>query len=195
MPKLFEKSLEWVAENFRKDPSKMLIWTGVFGWSLSSVAQIGAILFNPKISNDKKSFLVPQEMADALTNIGAFFILTQTVKKTASKLFSTGKIAPKSVRNFLNSKKDIYGDKIGKLDFDLDTILKDGTQIKDTYETYKSLGTTISTVGAGILATNIVTPLIRNKMASNMQKNYLQAKQAEIQRQNIYKSSGNGVKI
>ncbi len=64
-----------------KDASKMLIWTGVAGWTLSSLAQVGAVLFNNKISNEKKSFLVPQEMADAAVNIGSFFLITQAAKK------------------------------------------------------------------------------------------------------------------
>ena len=38
--------LNWIAKNFREDASKMLIWTGVIGWGLSSLAQICAILFN-----------------------------------------------------------------------------------------------------------------------------------------------------
>ena len=78
----FNRILDWVAKNFRKDASKMIIATGVAGWTLSSLAQISAIVFNPKISNDKKSFLVPQEFADAAANIGSFFLITLMVKKS-----------------------------------------------------------------------------------------------------------------
>ena len=38
----FKSALNWVAKHFRKDASKMLIWTGVAGWTLSSLAQISA---------------------------------------------------------------------------------------------------------------------------------------------------------
>ena len=109
--------LNWVYENFKKDASKMLIWTGVAGWTLSSLAQIAAIAFNPKLSKEQKSFLVPQEFADAVVNIGSFFVVTLSVKKLVSKLFSTGKFATSKVRNHLNKNKELYRDKIGKIDF------------------------------------------------------------------------------
>ncbi|MBQ7764093.1 hypothetical protein IJ384_01850, partial [bacterium] len=88
-----DKILNWIAKNFRKDASKMIIATGVAGWTLSSLAQISAIIFNPKLNNDQKSFLVPQEFADAAVNIGSFFLITLMLKKITSKLFSTGKLA------------------------------------------------------------------------------------------------------
>ena len=40
MNKAFQSILEWVAKNFSKDASKMLILTGVAGWTLSSLAQV-----------------------------------------------------------------------------------------------------------------------------------------------------------
>ena len=161
----FKSALNCVAKHFRKDASKMLIWTGVAGWTLSSLAQISAVLFNPKLSKEQKSFLAPQEFADAAVNIGSFFLVTQVAKKSVSKMFSTGKFAPQKVRKFLNKHKDIYGKKVGKLDFDLDEVLK-----KD------NLFPTIATVGAGIVSSNIITPILRNQMASKMQKNYIDNK-------------------
>lgn len=187
----FKNALNWIAKNFRKDASKMLIWTGVAGWSLSSVAQIGAVLFNPKISNEQKSFLIPQEFADAAVNIGSFFLVTQVAKKYVSKLFSTGKFAPKSVREYLSKHKDLYADKVGKLDFDLDKVLKQNADFpKEKYWACKNFGTTVATVGAGILSSNIITPIVRNEMAANMQKNYINKKQgAEINKPQIQQTS------
>ena len=178
----FKSALNWIATHFRKDASKMLIWTGVAGWTLSSLAQISAVLFNPKISNEQKSFLVPQEFADAAVNIGSFFLVTQVAKKSVSKLFSTGKFAPQKVRNYLNKHKDLYEKKVGKLDFDLDDVLKkDALFPKEEYWACKNFGTTIATVGGGILSSNIITPIVRNEMASKMQKNYINnKKQPEI---------------
>ena len=178
----FKSVLNWIATHFRKDASKMLIWTGVASWSLSSLAQISAVLFNPKLDKEQKSFLIPQEFADAAVNIGSFFLITQVAKRSVSKLFSTGKFAPQKVRNYLNKNKDLYGKKVGKLDFDLDEVLKkDHLFPKEEYWACKNFGTTIATVGAGILSSNIVTPIVRNNMASKMQKNYINSKkQAEI---------------
>lgn len=175
MSKPLESIVNWVAKHFRKDASKMLIWTGVAGWTLSSLAQIGAILFNSKLSKEEKSFLIPQELADAAVNIGSFFLVTQAVKKGTAKLFSTGKIAPKSVKKYLSQNKELYGNKIGKIDFNLDKIAKVDKKFfpQDEYWSCKNFYTTLATVGGGVLSSNIITPIVRNNMASNMQKNYL----------------------
>ena len=171
--------LNWVAKNFKNDPGKMLIITGAVGWAASSLAQIGAVLFNSKISDKEKSFLVPQELADAFWNIGLFIAFTTVLKKGTAKLFETGKIAPKAVREFLNKNAHLYADKVGKLGFNLDNVLKEGTDPHKAYNIYKSFGTTAATVGGGILATNIFTPVLRNSMASKMQKNFVAFNQAE----------------
>ena len=169
----FQKGLEWVYNKFKKNTATMLVVTGTIGWGLSSLAQIGAVMFNPKISKEQKSFLVPQEFLDAVVNIGSFFMVTQATKKIISKMASTGKIAPTKVREFLNKNK-VYGDKVGKLDLDLDEVLKNEPKFpKDSYYSYKNYATTLGTVGASILSSNIVTPILRNAAASDVQKKYL----------------------
>ena len=169
-----QKGLEWVYQNFKKNTATMLVITGTVGWGLSSLAQVGAILFNPKIKKEQKGFLVPQALLDAAVNIGCFFAITQSAKKIISKLASTGKIAPDKVRQFLNKNKDSYGDKVGKLSLDLDEVIKQNPKFpKESYYSYKNYVTTMGTLGASILASNIVTPVIRNSMASDMQKKYL----------------------
>ena len=171
--------LNWVAKSFKNDPGKMLIITGAIGWAASSIAQIGAILVNPKISDKEKSFLVPQEISDAICNIGLFVAFTTALKMGTAKLFETGKIAPKAVREFLNKNAKLYADKIGKLGFNLDKVLKEGTDPYKAYNIYKSFGTTAATVGGGILATNVFTPVLRNNMASKIQKTFVEYSQTE----------------
>lgn len=178
---------EKIVKTFMKmveDPAKMLIWTGAAGWLLSSAAQVGAVVFNKKIKDEQKSFLIPQEMFDAFVNIGTFLLITTSVKKLTQKLFTTGKIVPKSLREWLNNNKELK-DKVGKVDFNLDKIGLDNN-LKKNYEIYKNFGTTTATIGAGIVASNIITPVIRNKMASNTQKNYrILTQDADVPRPNI----------
>lgn len=174
-------ALEQIYRNFSKDASKMLIITGVAGWTLSSLAQVAAILFNPNIKKEQKHYLIPQEFSDAVFNIGAFFLFTLAAKKTVSKMFSTGKFTTKSVKEFLNKNKDQFANKIGKLDFDLDDVLKvtSGFPVDDYY-TSKNFGTTIATITAGVISSNIITPIIRNKTATKMQKKYLSVQDKEV---------------
>lgn len=178
MPNLFQKSLNWVFENFKKDTPKMLIVTGTLGWVLSSLAQGIAVLANQKISNESKSFLLPQELMDAAVNIGGFFIFTMLTKKCIGKMAKTGKIAPQSVRDFLNSHSE-YKNKVGKLDFNLDDVLANKPELaklNEAYESHKNFVTTMGTIGASVLSCNIITPVIRNFMASNVQKTYIDMK-------------------
>ena len=93
---IFQKSLEWIYQNFKKDTSKMLIFTGTAGWALSSFAQIIAIVVNPKISSEKKSFLIPQEFMDAVVNVGAFFGITMFAKKKRIKTLFNRQICTES---------------------------------------------------------------------------------------------------
>lgn len=171
---VFQKGLEYIYKKFKNSTATMLVVTGTIGWGLSSLAQIGAILFNPELSREQKGFLVPQEISDAVVNICSFFFITQLTKKVVSKMASTGKIAPEKVRNYLNKNKDLYGDKIGKLSLDLDQVLaKDNKFPTESYYTYKNFATTVGTVGASILSSNIVTPILRNSIASDVQRKYL----------------------
>lgn len=179
-----DKILTWIADNFSKNASKMLIATGVIGWALSSIAQIGGILFNSNISKEQKSFLIPQEFADALVNIGSFFAITQVTRMTVSKLFSTGKFASSKVRAFLNKNQHLYKDKIGKIEFDIDKIIESQPLFpKKEYYATKNYYTTLATVVAGIVSSNIVTPIIRNKMANKMHKNYVEVKKNDLEQQ------------
>ena len=169
-----QKFYGWIYKQFSTDASKMLIRTTIIGWVLSMLAQVLAIGVNPKIKEEQKVFLIPQEINDAIVNIGAFLFITQLTKKTVSNMFATGKFASKSVREFLQKNSKLYADKVGKLDFDLEKVLqKEKPELVDKFLTYKNFGTTVATVGAGILAANIVTPLIRNKMASKFQNTYI----------------------
>lgn len=165
----FKYLIDKIATKFGGDIAHMLIWTGAATWLSSGLAQIFGIFTNNNLSKKQKRYLVPQETMDMLTNIACFISITTVSKKLISKLFTTGKFAPKEVRNFLNNNEK-YKNKIGKLDFNLDDILKDKPQddvVKRSYNACKNFYTTLTTISAGIISTNIITPIIRNHYAAN----------------------------
>ena len=104
-------------QNYGENPGNMLVHTGTLGWILSSLAQVGAVVFNDKISPEQKTFLIPQEIADAAVNILSFYALTYSLKCFGAKLVSTGKLRTKRIRNFL--ERNELMNKVGKLDFDV----------------------------------------------------------------------------
>ena len=191
MHNFFQKTLNWIAKKFSKDPSNMLIWTGTAGWAASSAAQMLGILVNPEISDKDKSFLLPQEMWDAITNIFLFLCVTNVAKRGVKRLFTTGKLAPQSVREYLKKNTEL-AEKVGKLDLNLDDVAERMPKFpKENYEVYKNFGTTLTTVGASILATNVLTPIVRNNVASRVQTNYVNYKNSNPYPVNY----SNGMKI
>lgn len=176
---LYQKVLGKIYNAYKANPDKMLIWTGAAGWGLSSLAQMCGIVFNSKISNKEKSFLLPQEFMDAVVNITAYIVLTKSASKILKKLVTTGKFAPQSVRQYL-SKNDALNKKAAKLDLDLDKVMESDSKFPvDAYIANKNFITTVGTIGAGIVSTSIVTPLLRNTFASTVQKRYINNKKAE----------------
>ena len=170
---LLQHTVNTVFEKFSSNPSKMLIYTGVLGWFLSSAAQVVAIAVNNNISKEQKSYLIPQEIADGAVNVFSFFLITQSIKSITSKLVSTGKIISPKVKKYLVDKGFNTKDKIGKIDFDIAEIrntCQDFEEILPDYNKFKSGVEVIATTVGSIMSCNIVTPILRNEFASREQK-------------------------
>ncbi len=173
-------------KNYGENPGKMLVHTGTLGWILSSLAQVGAVVFNDKISPEQKSFLIPQEIADAAINILSFYVITNSLKNFGAKLVSTGKLRTKRIRNFLE-KNDLMS-KVGKLDFDVSK-QPNFSPIADSYKSFKNgVDVVTSTVGS-VISCNILTPILRNEYASKRQKQTI-AKMQQHQLNNIQHPRG-----
>ena len=166
---LFSNFKTALYKNYGENPGKMLVHTGVLGWVLSSLAQVSAIVFNDKISPEQKSFLIPQEIADAGVNILSFYVITSSFKNIASKLVKTGKLTTKPIKDFL-SKYGLNSPKyIGKRKFNIENIAN-FQEIKSEYRPFKNgVDVVASTVGS-VISCNLVTPVLRNEYAAKKQK-------------------------
>ncbi len=164
---LFSKFTSYMYKHYGENPGTMLVHTGVLGWIFSAAGQLFAIALNDKIPKEQKSFLYPQEAADAAINILSFYIITSSFKNVASKLVSTGKLSTSKIRNYIKSKGINPAEYIGKLESNIE---KDFPEIKDDYKAFKNgVDVVASTVGS-ILSCNIVTPVLRNQYAAKKQK-------------------------
>lgn len=169
---LFSDFKNVMYKNYGENPGKMLVHTGVLGWILSSLAQVSAVIFNDKISPEQKTFLIPQEIADAAINILSFYAITSSFKNVASKLVSTGKITTKPVKDFLTKNGVNSNEHIGKLGFNIEN-MANFSDIKDEYKSFKNgVDVVASTVGS-IISCNLVTPVLRNQYAAKKQKQAL----------------------
>ena len=167
MANLFSQFKSVMYKNYGENPGKMLVHTGVLGWILSAMAQVSAVVFNDKISKEQKSFLIPQEMADAAINIISFYVITSSFKNLASKLVSTGKLSTIKIKNYINSKVKNPSEYIGNLNTNIE---KDFPELKGDYKAFKNgVDVVASTVGS-IISCNIVTPVLRNEYAAQKQR-------------------------
>lgn len=163
----FMRIKNFIAEHYGQNVGKMLIHTGIIAWILSSAAQVTAIAINDKIPKEQKMFLIPQECADAAVNIASFYLITQSAKIIGSQLVKTGKWLPKSVRKFLETNKTFNPGKIGT---DIEKDVKLPPKELEDFKNFSHGMDFIFTTGGSILSCNIITPIIRNKIAAERQK-------------------------
>jgi len=171
---LFSNFKSMMYRKYGENPGTMLVHTGVLGWILSSLAQVGAVIVNDKIPQEQKTFLIPQEIADAGINIASFYLFTNYFKKGASKLVSTGKLTTKNIKEFL--VKHGAKDKIGQIDFNIEK-LPNYKKIKEDYKSFKNGVDVVASIAGSIISSNIVTPVLRNQCAAKFQKAALARKQ------------------
>lgn len=178
-PPILEKISNFVYKNFAGKPGTFLLVAGTIGWIASSISQLLAIVFNDKIPDAQKKFLIPQEMADAAVNILSFFCFTRLCTKGGEWFVKNGKLATPKIREFLTKYK-----MDSKVCTDGFNILKtpqlnemDKSFDKDFSKAYYDLADGVSFVSStigSIISCNIITPILRNKFASMRQKQALE---------------------
>jgi hypothetical protein len=137
-----------VFQRYADHTDKFLTDTAAIGWFLASAANMCGVMFNKKIDPKDKKYLIPQEMADGITNVGLFYLLTNSLIKGSKKAFEKG----------------------------VDSgFIKGIVKNTDAFNTVKSgVGVAASLIGA-VFCSNVLTPLVRNNYAASMQKKYLEA--------------------
>lgn len=172
--------------HYGENPGKMLVHTGTLGWILSSLAQVWAVVFNDKIPKEQKTFLIPQEIADAAINILSFYAITSSITSYASKLVSTGKLRTPKIDAFI--KKHQLKKHVGNINFNISE-LANFDEVAKPYKRFNAgVGVAASTVGS-IISSNIITPVLRNKFASERQKDAI-AKMQEVEQSRLKAPKG-----
>ena len=145
---IFKRAFESFKMGFynivHKDAAKMLIGMAALGFALSSLGQCFAIKTNDKIDKKKKNFLLMQEAADGVVNIGLFLGITSSVWKFSDhilKLTGIGRMGKSTQPTIINPNGKGH---------------------------IKSGGRILTTMAASVMACNIVTPLIRNLIAGKL---------------------------
>lgn len=169
-PPAIKKQLGNLALASTNHMGDIIILTSVAAWVASSAAQIIGIALNKNYSHEQKKFMISQEAADAITNIGLYFGITSSLKWLSGKMVSTGKLTTKPILNFLENKGLTHYR--GKFNFDITKVpgFKEG--IKTSYDSFKNFAEASAAITGGIISSNIVTPIVRNEIASYRQNKY-----------------------
>lgn len=171
---LREKICLWFLNKYSDDTSNLFLHAGAIGWVLSSLAQTVAIAVNDKISPNKKRFLVPQEIADGIVNVGLFYTLTSSITALTKKLINLHKIKfdeSEKAKKILNIPK---GSNLQEIIIPKTGLNSDEIKLATKYHG-KIVGiAALVSLGMQITACNILTPILRNKYASYRHKKFLQ---------------------
>lgn len=159
----FKKVLDFIADQSTFNTANILILLSAGGWLASSIAQVAGIYLNKHYTKEEKSFMIPQELADAFVNIGAFLLVTKSLKSLTSKMVETGKLTPKSIQKFLGDK-GLLSER-GKFDFNV-TEVEGFQEYRPVYNTFKTVAESTAAIVGGILSSNIITPVLRNKIGA-----------------------------
>jgi len=142
-PPSFKGFKELMWKAFSGDKEKLLLHAPVAGWILMGFANIAGFMLNPEIKTKEKKFLIPQEMVDGSLNIALYYTITTGFKKMAKALIA----------------KD-------------STTLAKG--VKDVNIPGPAMGlVTLAGFAGTVIASNIITPIVRNVFAADRQNKYL----------------------
>ena len=198
MPSFIDKAQKAIFKKLSGDMSGIFIWTTIVGYLSASSAQLYGISQNKKLSKDKKKFQTFQELSDCAINIMAYFTLTKGMTKFSRNLASSGKILSNAIANQAKvcgidlSKKVNIGKEISKKITELthtkdvltkrniavtsDAMNKISTDIEnlnklnDKYTPFVNGMGMIGTITGGLISSDIITPVLRNKYAAIKQK-------------------------
>lgn len=170
-----------------KDLGNLLMVTGAIGWAASSAAFTGAVALNEDIPKEQKRFLIPQEIADGVVNCTLFMGGTHFANQWAKKKIAKGELFPKGFEDVVEKARNAIGkdglkntldsnDKVVKTVFEkiVDKVGETDLPKAEKLELFgKGFPALVSIVGS-VLAANIITPIVRNRVASKIQDNYIQ---------------------
>ena len=183
---------EKIYRHLGKDSGNMIITTGVAGILFSTTAQTIAIFLNKKYSVSQKAFMIPQELAEGSIAACSLVLMSRPIKSLGIRYAKTGKILTKKMKNYLEKQNLLH--KRGEKDFDFSqsvkniidkieasdkfvkssleeqrAMTKEHTDILHEFNIVKDSTSAITTTVGSMLSTAIITPLIRNTLASHYQ--------------------------
>lgn len=162
---MLKNSLGSIATMSSTQMGNIMIFTSIAGWLASSAAQIFGISRNKNYTHDQKKYMIKQEIFDASTNIGLYFLITKSLTSMSTNMVQTAKLAPKSIVEFMR-RRGVIGNR-GMKGFDVTQVKGfDEEGMRGTYNAFKCFADAAAATTGGIISSNIITPVVRNCFAS-----------------------------
>ncbi len=146
---LFKRALSSLYEKFAKNDNtaRLIIVASTGCMILASIANLIGISIDKKTSKEEKLYLLPQEAADGILNIGLYYFCSEAMRKAAVKAIDSGKILFKDVAK--NSPEFVKG--------------REGVAL-------------VASIVGSIVSSNIITPIIRNAIGARAQSKLMKEK-------------------
>lgn len=166
--------------NHLQSASTILVIMGVIGTITSSIAQQIWIKSNKKLPEDTKKFLINQEKNDCMFNAGLTFLTGTGSKKLVQFLTNKGYLLNDNVRKISDAvalMNNMTPKQLAKSGF-FDAANKSGSKLNISqykgllkrFERCQEGLSVIATIGAAILTTNLIVPILRNKRSKPAEK-------------------------
>ena len=143
---IFKRTLTTLYEKFAKNDNtaRLIIVASTGCMILASIANLIGISIDRKTSKEEKLFLLPQEAADGVLNIGLYYFCSEAMRKAAVKAVDSGKVIFKDVAK--NSPEFVKG--------------REGVAL-------------VASIIGSIVSSNIITPIIRNAIGAKARSKML----------------------
>lgn len=150
-----------------KNPSQFLKVTAATSFTIGSLAFIGGLLINNKIPKKEKNFMIAQEGAEGVLNLGVFLVAASAFEKAGRALIQKGIFRPDIIIDGAKLPFNKVQQAV-KIYFKRPTLLPDKV-FGPLSKAVKATEVLSSLVGT-ILAFNILVPIFRNKIAVYVDK-------------------------
>lgn len=151
--------------------ASLLKWTTLIIWACSLVAEVGTFAFNKKLPDKEKSFIIKQELTAGGINLAIMYLLADSFEKAGAWLVNKAKLLPEELPAKFRTEEAVQ--KI--LDKDVAFLNSDTKWINKMGGFRKGVSVLAGTIGT-IIAFNITSPFISNKIASYFQNKDLAKK-------------------
>jgi len=172
---LWKQKIAKLAEYDIQHHASLLKWTTLIIWACSLAAEVGTFAANKKLPPKEKSFIIKQELTAGGISLAIMYLLADSFEEAGKRLVDKARLLPGELPPQWRNPDAVR--KILKADADfLKTALKGNRAwIEKLVGFRKGVSVVAGTIGT-IIAFNITTPLISNKIASYFQNRSLAQK-------------------